>query len=169
LEAAAIRQYVEDGFVIIRGVLSAGEVSELDAEADRLYRRSDLIDSDNIRCRWQNHIETGECRFDCFDPVIDLSPACERIARSRMLLDLVGQLYGESACLFKASDSSDRWPQEGVKNSAERSSLECASLLAPLFSRQPAAADTLAKPKMVLPDSWLSPIATGNAMLLTRA
>jgi len=101
LEAAAIRQYVEDGFVIIRGVLSAGEVSELDAEADRLYRRSDLIDSDNIRCRWQNHIETGECRFDCFDPVIDLSPACERIARS-MLLDLVGQLYGEPACLFRA-------------------------------------------------------------------
>jgi hypothetical protein len=101
LEEAAIRQYLQDGFVIVRGVLSAGEISELDAEAVRLYQRIDLIDSDNIRCRWQNHFQTGECLFDCFDPVIDLSSACERIARSRVLLELVGQLYGERACLFK--------------------------------------------------------------------
>src|SRR5215510_11226791 len=63
--------------------------------------RAELIDKQNIRCRWQNHCDTGECRFDCFDPVIDLSPAYERVARSRALLELVGQLYGERACLFK--------------------------------------------------------------------
>src|SRR5262245_43070443 len=101
LEATAIRQYIEAGFVMVRNVVSPGDISELVAEADRLYRRTDLIDSDNIRCRWQNHIETGECRFDCFDPVIDLSPACAGIARSQPLLDLVGQFYGEPACLFK--------------------------------------------------------------------
>ena len=63
--------------------------------------RTDLIDTDNIRCRWQNHVETGECRFDCFDPVIDLSEACERAARDPRLLEIVGALYGEPACLFK--------------------------------------------------------------------
>ena len=62
---------------------------------------TDLIDTNNIRCRWQNHVETGECRFDCFDPVIDLSEACERTARDPRLLEIVGALYGEPACLFK--------------------------------------------------------------------
>ena len=101
LDARAVLQYKEDGFLIVRGVFTADEISALDSEAERLYRRSDLIDSDNIRCRWQNHFQTGECRFDCFDPVIDLSPAYEGVARSPQMLDLVGQLYGERACLFK--------------------------------------------------------------------
>ena len=64
-------------------------------------QRTDLIDTNNIRCRWQNDVETGECRFDCFDPVIDLSAVCERTARDPRLLDIVGALYGEPACLFK--------------------------------------------------------------------
>src|SRR5262245_30057209 len=101
LDARAVLQYEEDGFLIVHGVFTADEISALDAEAERLYRLTDLIDTDNIRCRWQNHFQTGECRFDCFDPVIDLSPAYERVARSPQLLDLVGQLYGERACLFK--------------------------------------------------------------------
>ena len=54
----------------------------LRCERDRgIARRSgpavpaeDLIGSVNIRCRWQNHVETGECRFDCFDPVLRDSP-----------------------------------------------------------------------------------------------
>lgn len=94
-------RYDADGFVIVRGVFAAGEIAELDAEAIRLRQRKDLIDQANIRCRWQNDADTGECRFDCFDPVIDLSAACERIARDRRLLDLVGALYDEPACLFK--------------------------------------------------------------------
>src|SRR5215470_210599 len=82
LDARSVLQYKEDGFLIVRGVFTADEISALDVEAERLYLRSDLIDTDNIRCRWQNHFQTGECRFDCFDPVIDLSAACERVARS---------------------------------------------------------------------------------------
>jgi len=70
-------------------------------DADRLFRRTDLIDSDNIRCRWQDHIETGECRFDCFNPVIDLSPVFEKLARDRRIIAAVSALYGERACLFK--------------------------------------------------------------------
>jgi hypothetical protein len=93
--------YAADGFVIFRSAFPEEEIQALDAEANRLSERKDLIDTDNIRCRWQNHFQTGECRFDCFDPVIDLSPACERIARAPRLLDLVGSLYGEAACLFK--------------------------------------------------------------------
>src|SRR5262245_33986534 len=93
--------FAEDGFTIVRGVFDSEEILALDAEANRLYQRTDLIDTDNIRCRWQNHFETKECRFDCFDPVIDLSPLCERMARDPRMLEIAGSIYGERACLFK--------------------------------------------------------------------
>jgi len=70
-------------------------------EAERLLGLTDLKDSDNIRCRWQNHATTGECRFDCFDPVIDLSPVCEQLSRDPRLLEVISQVYGEPAHLFK--------------------------------------------------------------------
>src|SRR5258708_31573592 len=82
-------------------MLPPEEVSDLAIQARRLFQRTDLIDSDNIRCRWQNHVETGECRFDCFDPVIDLSPLFEKLARDPRIIDAVSALYGEQACMFK--------------------------------------------------------------------
>ncbi len=91
----------EDGYVTHRAVFSAPEVAALLTEAERLSSRTELIDSANIRCRWQNHAQTGECRFDCFDPVIDLSPPFERMARDERILCAVSELYGERACLFK--------------------------------------------------------------------
>jgi len=101
VDQAQWEQYHCDGFVTVRKVLTPEEIATLQAEAARLFERNDLIDSDNIRCRWQNHSETGECRFDCFDPVIDLSPAFEKLARDRRILGTVSVLYGERACLFK--------------------------------------------------------------------
>jgi ectoine hydroxylase-related dioxygenase (phytanoyl-CoA dioxygenase family) len=101
VDKVTVDQYVKDGFAVIRGVFAADEVAAFEAEAERLYRRQDLIDTNNIRCRWQNHFQTGECRFDCFDPVIDLSPLFADVARSPRLVDLVAHLYGERACLFK--------------------------------------------------------------------
>ena len=89
IDAAQVAQYHADGFLVVRQVFSAERIAELDAEAQRVRARSDLIDTNNIRCRWQNHVETGECRFDCFDPVIDLSDVCERAARDPRLLEIV--------------------------------------------------------------------------------
>jgi len=96
-----IADYRAEGFVAVRGVFASAEVAELDAEAVQLLQRTDLMDSDNIRCRWQNCVETGECRFDCFDPVIDISPVCDRIAHNPRLIAIVSALYGERAHLFK--------------------------------------------------------------------
>ena len=115
LDARAVLQYKEDGFLIVRSLFSDGEISALGAEAERLYGLSHLIDTDNIRCRWQNHFQTGECRFDCFDPVIDLSPAYERVARSPQLLDLVGQLYEERGRGFLAMRGQMTYLQPGKK------------------------------------------------------
>ena len=101
VEDAEIRKYHDDGFLIVRGVIPAFEMEMLSVEAKRVFGRKDLIDSRNIRCRWQNHFETGECRFDTFDPIIDLSPTFDRIARDPRILEIVGALYGEPASLFK--------------------------------------------------------------------
>ena len=86
--ALDVRQrYEQDGFAIVRGVF-ADRVTALQRDAELLLGLTALIDQNNIRCRWQNDAETGECRFDCFDPVIDLSSVCESVARdSRLLAD----------------------------------------------------------------------------------
>jgi 2-aminoethylphosphonate dioxygenase len=48
-----------------------------------------------------SNVVTGESLFECFDPVIDLSLGCHRLALDPRLLAAVGALYGEEACLFK--------------------------------------------------------------------
>lgn len=71
------------------------------AEAVTLRGRHDLISTRNLRCRWQTNTRSGECEFETFDPIIDLSPACDALAHDGKLLDLLAELYGEPACLFK--------------------------------------------------------------------
>lgn len=93
--------YQHTGFAIVRGVFSIAEIAAVSEEANRVLGLSRLIDIQNLRCRWQNHYRTDECRFDCFDPIIDLSPTIERITRDARILQIVSELYGEEACLFK--------------------------------------------------------------------
>jgi ectoine hydroxylase-related dioxygenase (phytanoyl-CoA dioxygenase family) len=100
IDAAGVARYHADGYLVAKNVFSAERIAELDREAERVRSRTDLIDQNNIRCRWQDDVD-GVCRFDCFDPVIDLSEACERAARDPRLIAIVSALYGEPACLFK--------------------------------------------------------------------
>jgi hypothetical protein len=94
-------QFLEDGFLVLRGVFSPVEMAMLSIEVDRLLQRHDLIDTKNIRCRWQDHIETKQCVLDAFDPVIDLSPLCDSLAHDPRLLQILSAIYGEPARLFK--------------------------------------------------------------------
>ena len=96
-----VTQFREQGYVIFPQLFARAEIAALSVEANRLFGLRDLIDFNNIRCRWQNHHETGECRFDCFDPVIDLSPLIGEVARAPRLLEALSALYGEPARLFK--------------------------------------------------------------------
>jgi hypothetical protein len=96
-----LAQYHVDGFLILRSVFTPAEIAVLDEESRGLLDRMDLIDQGNIRCRWQDHAQTRECRFDCFDPVIDLSEAARRVATDPRLIEPLSAIYGERACLFK--------------------------------------------------------------------
>jgi 2-aminoethylphosphonate dioxygenase len=93
--------YDEDGFVIVRGVFRPEEISRLAAEADRLLGRTDLIDKLNLRCRFQGNCAGGDCVFETFDPIIDLSSAIRELALDSRILDLLAALLVEEACLFK--------------------------------------------------------------------
>jgi 2-aminoethylphosphonate dioxygenase len=100
IDAAQVARYHADGFLVVRNVFGAERIEELAREAERIRARTELIDQNNIRCRWQDDV-SGVCRFDCFDPVIDLSEACERAARDPKLVAIVSALYGEPASLLK--------------------------------------------------------------------
>src|SRR5262245_20011452 len=93
--------YHDQGYLIVRNVFDADEIAALSAEAEMLVGRSELIDKQNIRCRWQDHATTGECRFDCFDPVIDIGPVCRYFACDARILDVLRAIYDDEAHLFK--------------------------------------------------------------------
>lgn len=96
-----VEQYDRDGFIILRGVFLAEEIAGLAAEADTLAARRELIDVQNIRCRWSDHSETKACTFDCFDPVIDIGPVCRFFAHDPRILEPLRAIYRDEACLFK--------------------------------------------------------------------
>jgi 2-aminoethylphosphonate dioxygenase len=93
--------YHDNGYLIVRDVFTADEVAALAAEAETLFARTELIDKDNIRCRWQDHAETKQCRFDCFDPVIDIGPVSRYFAYDRRIFDVLRTIYDDEPFLFK--------------------------------------------------------------------
>ena len=101
LSDAQIAAYDRDGFLIVRKVFDSDEIAALAAEAETLAQRKELIDMQNIRCRWSDHATTGECTFDCFDPVIDIGPVSRFFAYDERILSPLRQLYRDEAHLFK--------------------------------------------------------------------
>lgn len=94
-------QWQRDGFLIVRNVFPADAMTVLSDEAWQLTYRRDLIDKHNLRCRFQQTHDDAECLWETFDPVIDISPPCESIARDPRLVAILHDLYDEPACLFK--------------------------------------------------------------------
>ncbi len=101
LDQTQIEAYRKNGFLICESFFSAGEIAAVAGEANALSERADLIHSDNIRCRWQSHIETGDPILDTLDPVTNVSAVILKLATSKRLSKLVEELLGERAFLFK--------------------------------------------------------------------
>jgi 2-aminoethylphosphonate dioxygenase len=101
LDAVRRAAYERDGFIVVRDLFEPEDMARASAEADALLQRHELISPRNLRCRWQPDVHTGECRFETFDPVVDIGPVCRSLAHDARLLDLLAGLYGDEACLFK--------------------------------------------------------------------
>jgi ectoine hydroxylase-related dioxygenase (phytanoyl-CoA dioxygenase family) len=98
---ADVARYHDEGYLIVRDVFDAEEIGALAAECDTLVARAELIDKQNIRCRWSDHYETKECRFDCFDPVIDIGPVSRYFAYDDRILSILRAIYDDEAHLVK--------------------------------------------------------------------
>ena len=97
-----VRSYHDDGYLILRNVFTPDEVALLGDEGDRLAREhNDLIDQKNMRVRFRPHIETGEAVFEVFDPIADLSSVAYDISHDLHLFEILHDIYGEPAELFK--------------------------------------------------------------------
>jgi ectoine hydroxylase-related dioxygenase (phytanoyl-CoA dioxygenase family) len=94
--------FERDGYVVVRSLFPAELMHRAVVEAERLpVERGHLVSTRNLRCRWQDHVETKVCTFETFDPVIDISPVCRELALDPRLMDVLAEIYGEPACLFK--------------------------------------------------------------------
>ena len=101
LDHRDVERYRTEGYLIVRGVFQAEEIAVLAFESQMLAERHDLIDTANLRCRWQDHAVTGECMFDCFDPVIDISSICRAFASDRRISTILAALLDDEPHLFK--------------------------------------------------------------------
>jgi ectoine hydroxylase-related dioxygenase (phytanoyl-CoA dioxygenase family) len=102
LSETVASEYHERGFVVVREFFAHETMDSLDRAARELW--SDprgLISPHNLRCRYQAHHASGEKLFECFDPVIDLSPHIASVATESRLLAVLAAIYGEPAHLFK--------------------------------------------------------------------
>jgi 2-aminoethylphosphonate dioxygenase len=96
-------RYEREGYVVLRDFFPSATIEALRDDAERLLvRAKPLIRQENLRCRWQpSPAGNGECLFDGFDPICDLSKRCAAVANDPHLLDVLGHIYGEPACHFK--------------------------------------------------------------------
>lgn len=51
-----LRRYQADGYLVIRNLFTTEEIAALESEAKDLIEREELIDTGNIRCRWQSDV-----------------------------------------------------------------------------------------------------------------
>ena len=97
---AVMRAYRALGVVMLQGFFDAGEVAALAAEADLLLGkyREGRIEARRVALR---PAVDGAHIFERFDPVCDIAPACDALARHPDLLALVSGLIGGEPFLFK--------------------------------------------------------------------
>lgn len=107
LSEAQLAQYRRDGFLVLPGGLARDEVDALRSECRRLWS---VIDSSASSPRVQRR-ETlhGGITTDRIDPVLDMSPAFQRLAADARLVRLAAQVLGALPAVFKVKLIS-KWP-----------------------------------------------------------
>jgi ectoine hydroxylase-related dioxygenase (phytanoyl-CoA dioxygenase family) len=99
LSSDQLTQYHREGYLFLRGVFTAEEVREFQAEASRLLA-SDLVDEKNIRTR-PRKLPSGVLEVERFDPVIDVSTIFRDVITSERILGPLRDIFEEEAVLFK--------------------------------------------------------------------
>jgi ectoine hydroxylase-related dioxygenase (phytanoyl-CoA dioxygenase family) len=93
--------YERDGYVVIPGLVPPEVLAAVREQSSRLLADSEIVDRNNLRCRYKIRPSDGEQLLDAIDPVADLVPAIKELAQSPAVLGVLRDLYGEEARLFK--------------------------------------------------------------------
>jgi hypothetical protein len=96
-----VEQYKTKGFLVLRDVFRPDEVKAVQDEAEALLAREDLKDRQNLRVRWQVHLETMEPVFELFDPIVDIAPKVKAWASDARIVNSLETLLGEGVHLIK--------------------------------------------------------------------
>ncbi|MCB1031434.1 MAG: phytanoyl-CoA dioxygenase family protein [Acidimicrobiales bacterium] len=97
---AADEKYRQDGYQIYSNVLSADELAQAHEEIARLWSDRELTAAGNGRTRVRDSL-SGTPVVDRLDPVCDLSPFFDSLARSDRLARIIVDATGQEMVLFK--------------------------------------------------------------------
>lgn len=102
LSSSQLQAYHEDGFLVLRQVFDSDRIVKLGDEGNRIANEHcDLINPRNMRVRFKPNVSGGVPLFEVFDPIADLSSIAREIANAKVLHEILFDIYGEPACLFK--------------------------------------------------------------------
>ena len=105
--------YWDNGFLIVRDIISQNEIDKLKNECRRLWNYVEVTDHNN-RIQWRMSAE-GKKVADRIDPVLDLSPMFQDLVEDERLLVLANDIINSKVELFKLKLIS-KWPgTEGYK------------------------------------------------------
>ncbi len=100
LSAEQVAAYGRDGHVVVERVFDPEGSSAWLAESDRLWA-SLPADRSDPRVQWRSTVDGGEIA-DRIDPVLEVSPVYDALARSPRLIAAAGSLLDGTAIPFKA-------------------------------------------------------------------
>jgi ectoine hydroxylase-related dioxygenase (phytanoyl-CoA dioxygenase family) len=98
LSQTQVDAYWQDGFVAARGVFDDADVARWCAECDRLWTS---VDETNPRVQRRGHGKNGDIA-DRLDPVMDLSPEFDRLARDPRATSVAAAAIGADVAILKA-------------------------------------------------------------------
>lgn len=100
LEPPEVEAYWRDGHVIVKGLFDPQESRAWREESDRLWA-SLPAEGGNARVLWRGRLDGGEIA-DRIDPVLDISPVFEALARDTRLVGTASQLLDGTAVPFRS-------------------------------------------------------------------
>jgi ectoine hydroxylase-related dioxygenase (phytanoyl-CoA dioxygenase family) len=99
LSPQQVDAYRHDGHLIVKRVFDAAKVSQLADECERLWATVP-VSRDNPRVQWRGLVGGGEIA-DRIDPVLDVSPLYDALARNEKLVGMAADVIDGSAMVFK--------------------------------------------------------------------
>lgn len=95
-----MKEYNENGFLVLRSVFSKQEADVWASESDRLLKLDSHIDPNNVRVGFRKQPD-GKTVIEKFDPLVDLSPVFSALAQDERIIAPLRDLYLDEPLLFK--------------------------------------------------------------------